>query len=255
MRTQIWPRFACLVLLMAASSPAAATGAVLHKPRIPAEAPQGTTSAGWASSNWSGYAVSGSGFTSVSGEWTVQTVTGGRGSTYSSQWIGIDGFNNTSLIQTGTESDVANGRASYHAWWEILPAAETVITTMTVNPGDHMTASVQKGSGNSWTITIANSSNGQRFSTVKTYTGPQTSAEWIEEAPSVGGRTATLANYGLTTFDPGMINGNKNPGLTASDGGVMIQRGRQVSTPSSPDADTDGFNMEHGSTVPSPPPS
>jgi hypothetical protein len=65
---------------------------------------------------------------------------------------------------------------------------------------------------------------------------------------------ATLANYGHTTFDPGTVNG-ANPGLTASDGGVMVQKRVQVSTPSNPDSDTDGFNIAYGASAPAPPPS
>jgi hypothetical protein len=180
----------------------------------------------------------------------VSAVAASRKATYSSNWVGIDGFNNSDLIQTGTESDYYNGSAHYDAWWEILPAAETVIPSITVKPGDTITASITKGSGSSWTITITDGS--QSFSTTKTYTGPQSSAEWIEEAPSVGGRVAPLANYGHTTFDPGTVNG-ANPKLNASEGGVMVQKHIQVSTPSNPDSDTDGFNVAYGATAPTPP--
>lgn len=241
-------RVGCLVMLLAASSPAAAAP-VVHKPRVPVEAP---TRAGWASSNWSGYATSGSGFSAATGSWVVQAVSASRGATYSSQWVGIDGFSNSDLIQTGTESDFSNGRAQYDAWWEILPAAETVIPSITVHPGDVMSASVAQVSGTSWSISIVDKTTGQSFSTTQTYTGPRTSAEWIEEAPTVGGHIATLAHYGPTTFDPGTVNG-KSPGLTSADSGVMIQKNRQVSTPSTPDSDTDGFNMQYGSTAPAPP--
>lgn len=228
-----------------------ASTAVFHHPRIASSQP-GNRAAGWASSNWSGYAVTGSIYHSVTARWTVPGVTGSRKATYSSDWVGIDGYNNSDLIQTGTESDYYNGSAHYGAWWEILPAAETVIPSITVKPGDTITASIAKGSGSSWTITITD--GGQSFTTTQTYTGPQTSAEWIEEAPSLGGRVATLANYGHTTFDPGTVNG-ANPGLTASDGGVMVQKRVQVSTPSNPDSDTDGFNIAYGASAPAPPPS
>jgi hypothetical protein len=91
------------------------------------------------------------------------------------------------------------------------------------------------------------------FTTQQSYGGPGTSAEWIEEAPSVGGHIATLAHYSSPdTFDPGTANGG-NPGLTVSDGGVMIQRNAQVSTPSVPDLDSDGFNMAYGRTAPAAP--
>ena len=229
----------------------AAGPAIFHHPRIRV-AGSGNKAAGWASSNWSGYALTGSGYSSVTAHWVVQAVSRSHKATYSSEWVGIDGFSNSSLIQTGTESDYYNGAAHYDAWWEILPAAETVIPSIVVSPGDQMSATMTKGSGSSWTITISDMSRNETFSTVQTYTGPQTSAEWIEEAPSVGGRIAPLANYGQTTFDPGTVNGI-NPGLTASDGGVMIQKGIQVSTDSNPDSDTDGFNMAYGATAPSPP--
>jgi hypothetical protein len=241
---------ASVLLCGAASAPLAVNAsAVFHHPRVSAAA---GTNVGWASSNWSGYAKTGS-FTRATGAWVVPSVASSHKATYSSQWVGIDGFNNSNLIQTGTEADFYNGSAHYGAWWEILPAAETVIPSITVHPGDHMSASITKGSGNSWTISISDTTTGASFTTVKTYTGPGTSAEWIEEAPSVGGHVATLARYSSPdTFDPGTANGS-NPGLTAADGGVMIQRNRQVSTPSVPDSDTDGFNMAYGSAVPAPP--
>jgi hypothetical protein len=236
-----------------ALAPAQAPAGIVHAPRVPAAAAaHGTSALGWSSSNWSGYAITGSGFSSITGQWKVPGVSRSRKATYSSNWVGIDGFNNSSLIQTGTESDYYSGSAHYDAWWEILPAAETVIPSMTVSPGDTMSATITKGSGSSWTITIHDTTRGTSFSTVQTYTGAQTSAEWIEEAPSVGGRVAPLANYGTATFDPGTVNGG-NPGLVTGDGGAMVQKGVQVSTPSNPDSDTDGFSARYGSTAPAPP--
>jgi hypothetical protein len=242
---------ALVAALLGASQAAGHT--FFHHPRIPLPRPA-KRAAGWASSNWSGYAITGSGYNSVTGRWTVTAAARSRKQTFSSEWVGIDGYNNSSLIQTGTESDYYNGSAHYDAWWEILPAAETVIPSISVRPGDVMTASITHGSGSSWTITITDTRSGASFSTTQTYTGPGTSAEWIEEAPTVGGRVATLANYGLATFDPGTVNSG-NPSLTANDAGVMVQKSAQVSTPSNPDSDTDGFNAAYGSTAPAPPPS
>ena len=92
----------------------------------------------------------------------------------------------------------------------------------------------------------------ESFTTQQAYSGPGTSAEWIEEAPTIGGHVATLAHYGEATFDPGTANG-AGPNLTVTDGGVMIQRRTQVSTPSAPDSDSDGFNVAYGSTQPAAP--
>ena len=237
------------VLLTAAPMTATAAPAVFHHPYIPGHA---IRAAGWSASNWSGYAKSGN-YTSATAQWVVPSVSATRSASYSSAWVGIDGFTNSNLIQTGTESDYYNGSAHYNAWWEILPAAETPISSISVRPGDTMTASITKGSGSSWTIKITDASNGQSFTTTQNYTGPGTSVEWIEEAPTVGGRVATLAHYNSPDpFDPGTANGG-NPGLTINDSGVMVQKRAQVSTPSAPDGDTDGFNVSYGSTAPAPP--
>lgn len=241
---------------------AAANPAVVHAPRLRAKPPSSSssTSFGWASSNWSGYALASSQpgtYTAISGSWVVPQVAPSKKPTYSAAWVGIDGFNNSDLIQTGTEQDFVNGSARYYAWWEVLPAPETVITTTSngtpflVQPGDKMTASIQDNGG-SWTITLTDASRQESYSTTVSYSGPLTSAEWILEAPTVGGRVATLANYGQTAFDPGTVNGGL-PALVPADGGVMVQNGRQVSTPSGPDGDADGFAVQYGSTVPKPP--
>ncbi len=247
-----------LLISAPVSAPAVAAAGIANAPRHILTVGKGThghggsgsTSAfGWASSNWSGYAVDTSTYSAITGQWVVPAVSRTKGPTYSSSWIGIDGFNNSSLIQTGTEQDYSAGGAQYYAWWEILPAAETVITGDSVSAGDHMTANIVNDGNGTWTITLDDTTQGWSFTTTQSYSGPATSAEWIEEAPTIGGHVATLAHYGQTTFDPGTVNGG-NPNLVVSDGGVMIQRRTQVSTPSVPDSDTDGFNVAYGSTSP-----
>ena len=248
---------AVAAIILASPPASGALTTVASHPRVGARLPAGSaTTAGWASSNWSGYAITGGPYTSITGSWTVAPVAASNKQTFSSTWIGIDGFNNSNLIQTGTEADYYGGAAHYDAWWEILPASETVIPSMSVQPGDVMSADIHELPSGSWSITITDARPGrptnQTFSTTQTYTGPLSSAEWIEEAPQVGGRIATLAHYSTFTADPGTVNGG-NPGLTAADSGVMIQRNTRVSTPSSPDTDTDGFAMAYGSTPPGAP--
>jgi peptidase A4-like protein len=186
------------------------------------------------STNWSGYAKTGS-FTSAVGHWTVPTVsaTSTTPNRFSSQWVGIDGFNNSNLIQTGTEADFTNGRASYLAWWEILPAPETVISGISVHPGDSFTASVAKVSGTTWHISITNNSTGQSFSSNKTYRGAGTSAEWIEEATSVGGRIGPPAKFSTFSFT-GLTSNGANPNLNTNEEILLVQNGVTYSTPSAP---------------------
>ncbi len=164
---------------------AASSNALSHRPAIMIT----RTNAGWSSGNWSGYAGTTGGpgsATSVKGTWKVPKVSATSGNSYSSSWLGIDGFGNTSLIQTGTEQDWVGGAPLYRAWWEILPAAETIIPSLTIKPGDLMSAQIQHTSGASWTIKLKDVTSGQSFTTTKSYSGPADTAEWIQEAPSTG---------------------------------------------------------------------
>jgi hypothetical protein len=117
----------------------------------------------------------------------------------SATWIGIDGVTNNSLIQTGTEQDTSNGKTTYYAWYELLPALS--IPVEYVSPGDEMKASIVEGSPGTWTIVIADITSGQSVSKSVAYSTPQTSAEWIEEAPSSAtGQQLTLADFGTAQF-------------------------------------------------------
>jgi Peptidase A4 family len=238
-------------LVLAASvqaAPARATPTVRNLVRLLADRANSTT--GWASSNWSGYAMTGGPFTRVTGSWVVPAVAKTKRATYSSTWAGIDGFKNSDLIQAGTEQDYYSGSAHYFAWWEILPAAETRVS-LSVNAGDHVSVSIARGSTGTWTITLTDARSGS-FTTTQSYAGPGASAEWIQEAPTVNGRLATLAKYGSATFDSGTANG-ASPGLVSSEGGAMIRKRVQISTPSVPDSDANGFTVRYGSTAPAPP--
>lgn len=253
----------CLVAPVFATSTAvsAATPVISNAPRIVfhpsganAQTQLGVQNSGWESTNWSGYAISGSTYGSITGSWTVPTVSSSKTSSYSSTWIGIDGYSNSDLIQTGTEQDYYSGSAHYQAWWEILPAAETPITSMTVRPGDKMTADIQNLGGGKWSIEIQDVTENETFTTTQSYSGPGTSAEWIQEAPTINGRVATLANYGEVSINPTSVNGG-SPGLVAADSGAMVNSTgtKIISDPSNPNPEEDGFNVAYGSTAPAAP--
>lgn len=206
-----------------------------------APAKKAISNLGWESTNWSGYAVTGQGINAVSANWTVPSVQASSKAEYSASWVGIDGFNNDDLIQTGTAQDTASGATQYFAWWEILPAAATTITTMKVAPGNVMSSSVVKEAASSWKITLVDHTTGVRFTKTVSYSGPGASAEWIEEAPTVGGSQATLADFGHVTFTNGTVD-SKAVHLTSSEGGALVnQSGKIVAEPSAPDSNGRGF--------------
>jgi len=247
------------------ASSASPSAAEFHAPRIPGPPPgvpgpqpafrsEISVVQSWTSRNWSGYAITGSNFMNVVGKWTVpqvQTPTkGDRKNKYSSSWVGIDGFNNSDLIQAGTEQDWVHRTKVYQAWWEILPAPETPIATLTIHPGDAMSVSITEGASSMWTISISDTTTHQSFSIVRSYSGPRTSAEWIQEAPTIGRhRVATLAADSNVVFDLGRVN-LINPGLTSSDAGAMFKGNQQISTPSAPNLNRDGFAVAYGSVAP-----
>jgi hypothetical protein len=211
------------------------------------------TRSGSGSGNWSGYALTSGTYSSISATWTVPSVSSsGATSTDSSTWVGIDGANNTDLIQTGTEQgwDAGTSSAYYDAWWEILPANETVM--FAVSPGDTIAASIQKLNSTEWSIYLLDRNSGNVISQTETYSGPQTSAEFIQEAPTFGTTIGPVAHYSPVAFYNARVNG-KSPALNSSEEIDMIQGDSQVSTPSAPNQAANGFAVTYGATSPSAP--
>jgi hypothetical protein len=137
------------------------------------------------SSNWSGYAVLGSSFTSAAGSWVVPTATctGVSGDQYAAFWVGLDGYSSNTVEQTGTDSDCDGGTPSYYAWYELYPNPGFEVPNIDVTAGDVMSASVVYN-GNEFTITITDETKGQSFTKSSGVRGAErSSAEWITEAP------------------------------------------------------------------------
>lgn len=136
--------------------------------------------------NWSGYADSSSTageFSRVSGSWTVPSVTCTAEHRIESQWVGLDGFSNGTVEQTGTISQCFEGKALYYTWYEMAPSA-LVSVGSTVQPGDKISASVTR-SGTKYTIKLTDATrSGNNVSTTQTCAATtclDESAEWIIE--------------------------------------------------------------------------
>jgi Peptidase A4 family len=153
----------------------------------------------FASYNWGGYAVCPSScasgtagqVTDVKGTWTVPSITGQSGNSCpngdktwydSSVWIGIDGFNDTTVEQTGTSVDCYYGHVYYYAWYEFYPAVSYNVP-ITVHPGDKISAEVSYAN-KMFTTKITDLTTGQSYSkTVKSNPADlRNSAEWIVES-------------------------------------------------------------------------
>lgn len=167
-----------------------------------------------ASTNWSGYAVTGANgaYTDVKGSWVEPTATCSKRSTaYSSFWVGLDGYNSNSVEQLGTDSDCSRGTPTYYGWYEMYPnpSFELSPSAYPVSPGDTLTAEVKYNGNSTYTLSMS-SSRGWNFSTTQSGSFSNSSAEWIAEAPSSCNRTCSvlpLANFGTMNFSNSTANG------------------------------------------------
>jgi len=140
------------------------------------------------SHNWSGYAATGGTFTEVSGTWNVPDFNAGGAGGVDAAWVGIGGVRSRDLIQAGTQQTVSgSGRTQYQAWIEMLPRASRPVP-LQVHAGDSVSVSIAEQSPDQWLIHFVNNTTGQTYDTTQTYTSSHSSAEWVEEAPSGGGR-------------------------------------------------------------------
>ena len=161
------------------------------------------------STNWSGYVLSGLGvskpFDWVEGLWNVPATVGGEEGTtsWSSFWIGLDGWDSSDVVQDGTNQNVtvSDGIAyrTYSPWTEIWPQElEQTISNFNINPGDEIYSEVYMGDANGnvnpWGgygyFWFEDLTTGQyTFLSTQfnsgTYYG--NNAEWIMERPSING--------------------------------------------------------------------
>jgi Peptidase A4 family len=182
----------------------------------------------WESNNWAGYAVTGSGFTQARGSWVVPAVDCAVTRNASvSFWVGMDGWNDATVEQTGTDSDCDGDRPKYYAWYEFFPKAGVSITSVAVSPGDAMAAEVDYD-GSEFTITMTNQSTGESYSTSAAVPGARReSAEWITEMNG-----SVLSDFGTARFGSdftGAMNSNSATDAATSGPIGTFKKGVQAS--------------------------
>jgi len=158
------------------------------------------------SNNWGGVvdttATAGE-VTSVTGTFSIPTLDASQPASCTaadgcqlSEWVGVDGFNDSSLIQAGVDivpQFSSTGQLvteSIQPWWEELPAPETPETLMTPSgvpvtpqPGDAIKVTLTAEPDGNWTTTVTDLTQGASFTVTASYDGPDQSADWILETP------------------------------------------------------------------------
>ena len=170
-------------------------------------------------SNWSGYAIvdnqnpfqSG---TTVYGEWVVPVAQQAAGACtgawdYSTEWVGIDGFTSSDVLQAGIEVDAfcSNGSTTgfYSAWYEWYPDVETRITNLAISPGNVIGVEVWNSGPTQGNAYVVNYTTQQSVSLAFTAPAGTTlvgdSVEWVVERPQVNGGVASLTHYIAEPFN------------------------------------------------------
>jgi hypothetical protein len=173
------------------------------------------------SSNWAGAVLVGTGYSSVTSEFTVPTPkapSGGSSRTQycASAWVGLDGDTcDTAILQTGVDFCVQGGSVSYDAWYEWYPDYAYDFSGISISAGDVIRVTVDATSTTSGKATIENVSNGETVS--HSFSGEsdalcEYNAEWIVEDFEENGGLVPFANFGTVTFS----------GATATDNGNSV---------------------------------
>jgi hypothetical protein len=187
----------------------------------------GQTSGGvpvFTSENWSGYAVIGSNFTQATGTWTVPAVDcASDPNSSASFWVGIDGWTNSTVEQTGTDSDCDGMHANYYAWIEFAPKAGITITSVPVSPGDQMLGEVSYD-GAQFVVTTTNTTTGATYTmTAVVPEAKRASAEWIAEANGY-----YLSDFSTAHFGPDFTAIGTNSATDSSTSGPISAFGKKT---------------------------
>jgi hypothetical protein len=169
------------------------------------------------STNWSGYADTGSGFSTVTGSWTEPSVSCTSQTSLAAFWVGIDGYSSSSVEQDGTLAECYRGTAYYYTWWEMYPTNAIQVVGQTLRAGDSITASVVR-SGTSYTLKVTDSTrSADSFSTTQSCSGcANSSAEWIAEAPSGSSGVYPLSDFHSWTESGATVKEGSTSGVISS---------------------------------------
>src|SRR5881296_503265 len=198
------------------------------------------------SSNWSGYAANGGTFTSVTATWTVPTVAA-TSTGADATWVGIGGLTSRDLLQAGTQAFVdGSGTVAYSSWIEMLPQSSREVP-LTVSAGDSVTVTIAQQAGTDWLISMKNNTTGGTYNVTVQYTSSSSSAEWVQEAPSIGRGLVSLDQFGAVKFTgASAVRDGKAMSLSALGAKAITMingQGQPIAQPSTLSSDGSSFTI------------
>lgn len=179
-------------------------GARLPMTHLPHPSP---VNASFTSGNWSGYADVACSTCAVryaATSFTLPSVNCGKSpdGSYAALWVGLDGWNDSTVEQTGIDAFCSSGMPGYDAWYEMYPLPPVVFTG--VNPGDAISVSVYYNAGTrQWQLGLTDLTTGGFINTSQPCPAGSVcrnaSAEVITEAPYSNG-TLPLADFAQSGY-------------------------------------------------------
>lgn len=204
--------------------------------------------------NWAGYVSDRGTFTAVEGTWIVPEVKNIGMLCGNAEWVGIGGVSGDDLIQAGTQAIAGeSGKTTYRAWYELLPASSRKIP-VNIKPGDSVSVSVKKRSGNDWTIFFKNNTSGENHKITVVYDSSESTAEWIEEMPSLDQEFLPLDDFGTVKFSGGSaVKNGESMNISESNAKALTMindAGQTLARPSKLSGDGSGFTVTRTSAHP-----
>ena len=144
----------------------------------------------------------------IAEHWVEPSVTCNQSALYA-PWLGIDGFGDQTVEQTGVQTQCSGGMAKVSGWYEMYPAAPHYYGSP-ASIGDHFTASVKYVGDGTYKLTLTDNTKGWSHTVTQSLSAQNASAEAIIEAPGgfpgiPGGVTFTGVKVDgqlLSTFNP-----------------------------------------------------
>lgn len=149
---------------------------------------------------WGGYVAQGSGFTGISGSWTMPQVQCGSGNDLFAPWVGIDGYGSQTVEQTGVQVDCSSGSPVLSGWYEMYPAAPQYFSDP-VSVGDSFTGSVTTDGQGDYTLTLTDDTRGWSEHTQQYLDAQNISAEAVIESPSGSYPSFSELDFSNVTVD------------------------------------------------------
>jgi hypothetical protein len=204
------------------------------------------------SSNWAGAVLIGTGYTSVTAEFTVPTPKLPSGASSNEQycasaWVGIDGDTcSTAILQTGIDFCIQGSSVSYDAWYEWYPDYAYDFSGISIAAGNVIKITVDATTKTAGTAVVENVSTGK--SVTHTFNGGvdgdlcEYNAEWIVEDFESGGSLVPFADFGTVVFTNAKATSGRT---TVGPSGATIMDIKQNSVLTSSSANSNSVSVSY----------